>query len=191
MIEEFNNYTALNIENFLLPVKNMVMVSSDYQTNEQVLSMIKHNSIFLLNALDKVKQSLDTLHVDESASAVMEAWNKTKEMVDKKVELLKHIVEKGFNVDITYGAQQRATEESPEESSCESDSHRNCQTTQKAYSVEEKRRTHAQAYAKWTPEVDAELAKLYDQGMDIHQLTEHFGRNEGAIRSRLKKIGKA
>jgi len=60
----------------------------------------------------------------------------------------------------------------------------------KAYSVEEVRKTYSQAYAKWTPEADAELGKLYDLHWTIAQLMEHFGRNDGSIRSRLKKIGK-
>lgn len=60
----------------------------------------------------------------------------------------------------------------------------------KAYSVEEVRKTHSQAYAKWTPEADAELARLFDMNWSIKQLMEHFGRNDGAIRSRLRKIGK-
>lgn len=58
----------------------------------------------------------------------------------------------------------------------------------KAYSVAEVRKTHSQAYAKWTPEVDAELARLFEMNWSVKQLMEHFGRNDGAIRSRLKKI---
>ena len=61
---------------------------------------------------------------------------------------------------------------------------------EKAYSVEEIRKTHNLAYAKWTLEADSELGLLYEQGWSIEQLMEHFGRNEGGIRSRLKKIGK-
>lgn len=60
----------------------------------------------------------------------------------------------------------------------------------KTYSVEEVRKSYSQAYAKWTPEADAELGRLYEQHWSIPELMKHFGRNEGAIRSRLKKIGK-
>ena len=59
----------------------------------------------------------------------------------------------------------------------------------KAYSVEEVRKTHSQAYAKWTPEADAELGRLFDMNWSIKQLMEHFGRNDGAIRSRLRRLG--
>ena len=58
-----------------------------------------------------------------------------------------------------------------------------------AYSVEEIRKIHNQAYAKWTPDEDSELSKLSEQGWSIEQLMLHFGRNEGSIKSRLAKIG--
>ena len=61
---------------------------------------------------------------------------------------------------------------------------------EKAYNLKEVRKTHSQAYAKWTPEADAELAKLVDMNWSIKQLMAYFGRNDGAIRARLKKIGK-
>ncbi len=59
-----------------------------------------------------------------------------------------------------------------------------------AHSVEDIRKTHSKAYAKWTPDAESELGLLYEQGWSIEQLMEHFGRNEGGIRSRLMKIGK-
>ena len=60
----------------------------------------------------------------------------------------------------------------------------------KAYSVDEVRKIYPQAYAKWTPEDDDELGRLYDQGWTVSQLMDHFQRNEGSIQARLKKIGK-
>ncbi|MGW6569278.1 hypothetical protein [Streptomyces sp. NPDC054975] len=54
-----------------------------------------------------------------------------------------------------------------------------------AYSVEEIRRTHPRAYQRWTPEEDARLAERHTQGASLPELIEEFGRNEGAITSRL------
>jgi F-box protein, helicase, 18 len=59
----------------------------------------------------------------------------------------------------------------------------------KAYSVGEKRLAHKNAYERWTPESDAELKLMYNKGTRIKLIAEHFGRNEGAIMSRLKKMG--
>ncbi|MCZ0940630.1 MAG: RecQ family ATP-dependent DNA helicase [Caldilineaceae bacterium] len=58
-----------------------------------------------------------------------------------------------------------------------------------AYTVEEKRREHPRAYEKWSLEDDERLKEMYAAGHSIAELAKHFGRNNGAIRSRLKKLG--
>ena len=58
-----------------------------------------------------------------------------------------------------------------------------------AYNVEEIRRQHPQAYAKWSSEDDERLKEMYAAGTTVAELARHFGRNRGAIRSRLKKLG--
>lgn len=46
------------------------------------------------------------------------------------------------------------------------------------------------AYAPWTEEEEKALLYLHKQGKKISELTEIFQRNAGAIRSRLKRLGK-
>lgn len=58
----------------------------------------------------------------------------------------------------------------------------------KAYSVDEKRKVNPQAYTPWTVEDDTQLELLYRDGKTITELSEIFGRNNGAIRSRIKKL---
>jgi len=48
----------------------------------------------------------------------------------------------------------------------------------------------AYSYAKWDAESDELLGRLYDEGHTISQLSDMFERSKGAIRSRLKVIGK-
>jgi hypothetical protein len=60
---------------------------------------------------------------------------------------------------------------------------------EKAYTVEEKRIKHPNAYKKWTSEEDAVLKEKYKQVRSIQKLSALFQRNPGAIRSRLKKLG--
>jgi len=52
-----------------------------------------------------------------------------------------------------------------------------------------KRLMHKNAYQRWTPESDAELKEMYYKGIPLAKIMEHFDRNEGAIVSRLKKVG--
>lgn len=54
--------------------------------------------------------------------------------------------------------------------------------------MEQQKLLYANAYAKWTPKEDAELLELLHKGMSIKELVKKFERNEGAIRSRIKKL---
>ncbi|MFD0151292.1 hypothetical protein ACWGQ4_03160 [Streptomyces sp. NPDC055721] len=58
----------------------------------------------------------------------------------------------------------------------------------KAYTVEEKRRVYPNAYKPWEPADEHRLAERCAQGASLHDLSQEFGRNEGAIASRLLKI---
>ena len=54
--------------------------------------------------------------------------------------------------------------------------------------MEQQKLLYSNAYAKWTPEEDSEILKLSGKGFSIKELTKIFERNEGAIRSRIKKL---
>ena len=60
---------------------------------------------------------------------------------------------------------------------------------QKAYDLSEIRKKHQRAYASWTHDEDSELIKSYQEGLSVSQLAEKHQRKNGAIRSRLKKLG--
>lgn len=53
----------------------------------------------------------------------------------------------------------------------------------KAYTLEEKRQKHSNAYLPWEKEADEYLMRLYDEGKSIKELAEIFERNNGGIRS--------
>lgn len=59
----------------------------------------------------------------------------------------------------------------------------------KAYTLEDLRQEHGNAYLPWEKEADKYLIRLYNEGKSIKELAEIFERNNGAIRSRLKKLG--
>lgn len=58
----------------------------------------------------------------------------------------------------------------------------------KAYDVEEIRQKHPHAYARWTTEDDERLEQLYCEGKTRKELAAIFGRDPGAITSRIKKL---
>lgn len=51
------------------------------------------------------------------------------------------------------------------------------------------RATHPRAYEKWTDAEDDELRRQHARGTTVRQLAEMFGRQPGAIESRLRKLG--
>ena len=51
------------------------------------------------------------------------------------------------------------------------------------------KRLHANAYAPWSNEEESTLSFLYHQGKTVKELALILQRNEGSIRSRLRKIG--
>jgi len=61
----------------------------------------------------------------------------------------------------------------------------------KAKTMKEIRAQYPKAYCPWTKEDDDRLVSFYKSGKSIKELTSIFQRNEGAITSRLKKLGKA
>lgn len=59
----------------------------------------------------------------------------------------------------------------------------------KAYSVEEIRQVHASAYSPWTAAEESQLKIQFFEGKCIKDIAEILGRKEGAITSRLRKLG--
>jgi F-box protein 18 (helicase) len=59
---------------------------------------------------------------------------------------------------------------------------------EKTYSVTEVRKKFEGAYGTWTVALDDELTRQFCEGMNIKEIARHFGRTEGAIRSRIKKL---
>ena len=60
----------------------------------------------------------------------------------------------------------------------------------KAYTIEGKRKLYQNAYKSWTPADDEQLIALHNDGKSTKELASMFGRKEGAIRSRIKKLMK-
>lgn len=54
--------------------------------------------------------------------------------------------------------------------------------------MDRQKQLYEHAYAPWTKEDDDYLIELYKQGKSREELMEIFGRNSGAIKSRLKKL---
>jgi hypothetical protein len=59
---------------------------------------------------------------------------------------------------------------------------------EKSWSVEESREKNKDAYKPWTTELDEELTHMFCSGINIKDMSKHFGRSKSAINSRIKKL---
>lgn len=59
---------------------------------------------------------------------------------------------------------------------------------EKAYTMEEKRKQYPNAYKPWSKDDDEQLLLFVNEKKSVKELTLIFGRNEGAIRSRIRKL---
>lgn len=58
----------------------------------------------------------------------------------------------------------------------------------KAYSYDNIRITHKDAYKPWTAALDEELTVMYCEGINIKDMAKHFGRTRSSINMRIKKL---
>jgi (p)ppGpp synthase/HD superfamily hydrolase len=62
-------------------------------------------------------------------------------------------------------------------------------TGEPVYSIYAARQEHPNAYDVWTAEADEELRSMWDKGLSVHEIAEHFGRKSSSIIVRMKKLG--
>jgi (p)ppGpp synthase/HD superfamily hydrolase len=57
------------------------------------------------------------------------------------------------------------------------------------YSIYAARQENPNAYEPWTEDADNELKQLWEEGMSVADIADHFGRKNSAIITRMKKLG--
>jgi F-box protein, helicase, 18 len=86
----------------------------------------------------------------------------------------KEVMHEGFGSKKSLVKSRRATQSKQQE---------------KTVSYTERRLQQKNTSERWTPELDAELKRLYYKGTMFSEIVEHFGRKGSAVLSRLKKLG--
>lgn len=59
----------------------------------------------------------------------------------------------------------------------------------KKFSLGNIRKSHKNAYQKWTPEEETKLLRMFASGKTMKGMASELDRQEGGIKSRLKKLG--
>lgn len=56
--------------------------------------------------------------------------------------------------------------------------------------LEERKQKNPSAYDSWTPEEEAKLLHMADADMSVPEMSAALGRSRGAVRSRLRRLGR-
>uniref|UniRef100_UPI004048EDBF UvrD-helicase domain-containing protein n=1 Tax=Flavobacterium sp. TaxID=239 RepID=UPI004048EDBF len=128
---------------------------------------------------DKKLQEINATKLNEEINLLYVAITRTKKSLHIPVTLIPKDFPKSLQIHIMRV---------DDESDIELKTSKQVDESEKAYSVEEIRTKHKEAYRPWTTDLDEELTIMYCEGINTRDLAKHFGRTKGAITSRIKKL---
>lgn len=132
---------------------------------------------------DKKAEEINSTKLNEEINLLYVAVTRTKNSI--------HIPETLMPIDFPKSTQIHimkvvSEEEKQQEKTAQTNNQES--KTEKAYSVDEVRTKHKDAYKPWTSELDTELTTMFCEGVNAKDIAKYFGRTRGAITSRIKKL---
>lgn len=155
-------YDAIQIVNDFITEEKIEKLKTDAKSEEISVSKIIEEINLLYVAITRTKNSI---HIPQTL--MPKNFPKSAQIHVMRVE---------------------SEEEQSEKSVIEKIESKSNKSKEKAYSIEKIREKHNGAYRPWTTELDDELTVLYCEGINVRDLSKHFERTKGAIRSRIKKL---
>lgn len=200
IVKEYGN----EIPGIIKAIKEKHVENDDKENAEMIFSTVhrckgmEYDAIQLVNdfitieRLEKLKDSMksediNTTKLNEEINLLYVAITRTKNSIYIPETLIPKEFPKSSQIRIIKvlskeeHEQFKKTEEAHEAENKENN-------TEKAYSVDEVRTKHKDAYKPWTPELDNELTVMFCEGVNLKDMAKHFGRTSGAITSRIKKL---
>ena len=137
---------------------------NDFITEERLIKQKKEKE------LNKLLEEINLLYV---------AITRTKNELNIPFALLPEDFTPGNGINVV---------EIPEPNEEESEEETESPMVEKAYEVAKIRMKHASAYAPWDESMDDDLTVMFLEGKTVKDMAMTFGRTNGAIRSRIKKL---
>jgi superfamily I DNA/RNA helicase len=160
-------YDSIHLVNDFITEEKVERQAQELENDEKKISKLNEEINLLYVAVTRTK---NTIHIpEELLPKSFPAQNKIK--IIKKEE-------KKETVALTYEPKKVA----PRRNNYTG-------TIGKTFSVELARTKNGEVYKPWTPEQDEKLTQFFNNGASDSEIIKHFGRNAGAIRSRLRKLG--
>ncbi|MFM1744711.1 MAG: hypothetical protein RLZZ630_648 [Bacteroidota bacterium] len=154
-----------------------VELTNDFMTQRELEQVFKESG----------EDELMRARLNEEINLLYVACTRTRGMLSIPKALLPEEFPPSPNIQIIDPEADEEEDETPQPQGRKREL-RQKQQLPKSYSVEELRTRHHGAYSPWTPELDQELTVMYCEGVKLRELASRFGRTQGAIRSRIKKL---
>ena len=196
IVKEYGN----KIPDIIKAIKDKHIDGNDKEKAEVIFSTVhrckgmEYDSVTLVNDfITQKKVESESQKEDVNLAKINEEINLLYVAVTRaKVEL--YIPEKMLPTDFPICSNIKIIiTETKEQKTATNSKYSSAETTlknpvKKAYSVTEIREKTKDAYQPWTTYLDTELTTMYIDGADIKIMSKHFGRTNGAINARLKKL---
>jgi len=196
IVREYGN----KIPDIIKSIKEKHVDNDDKEKAEMIFSTVhrckgmEYDAIQLVNdfiseeKLEKLKENkkaeeINATKLNEEINLLYVAVTRTKNSI--------HIPESLMPIDFHKSTQihiMKVVSEEEKQQAKSTETNNQESKTEKAYSVEEVRTKHKDAYKPWTPELDTELTTMFCEGVNPKDMAKHFGRTRGAITSRIKKL---
>lgn len=187
---------------FMNQLKSNHVKDEEKQNADMIFSTVhkskgmEYDEVYLQNDFtseDKIKKLIDTPNTEFDPDSLTEEVNmlyvavtRTKSKLTIPFDLLPFAEQNNYEKYKTI-----IVKNIPEEGKVEDD-----ETKIKSNYFKEKenartheiKKTHKQAYEKWTEKLDYELTEKFCTGWTVTNMAKHFKRTNGAIRARIKKL---
>ena len=149
-----------------------VYLVNDFITEDKLKQILKESKVKEIN-IDKLNEEINVLYV---------ALTRTRNKI--------HLPEQLLPADFPPSPHIHVLKEKPEEVAMVSKPEKSPGNfpLKKSYTYDDVRENHAGAYKTWTVELDDKLTVMYCEGSSLRDMASYFGRTQGAIRSRIKKL---
>jgi len=200
IVKEYGN----KIPDIIKAIKEKHVDNDDKEKAEMIFSTVhrckgmEYDAIQLVNDFiaeeklaklkeDKKAEGINTTKLNEEINLLYVAVTRTKNSIHIPEPLMPSEFPKSSQIHVMKVVSEKEKEQQRKEV-LKQKTDKTESKTEKAYSVEEVRAKHKDAYKPWTPELDNELTVMYCEGVNVKDMAKHFGRTRGAITSRIKKL---
>lgn len=149
-----------------------VYLVDDFVTEDKLKQILEDNKEKEIN-IDKLNEEINVLYV---------ALTRTRNKI--------HLPEQLLPADFPPSPHIHVLTEKPEQVTMVSKPEKSAGNfpLKKPYTYKDARENHTDAYKSWTTELDDKLTVMYCEGASLRDMASYFGRTQGAIRSRIKKL---